>query len=127
MGINPQWLDMHRGGHHKFLPEGLLLGFQIRQMLKIVGIHLTMGQQLIGVHPIGDLDHLQIQLRIDFLYIRQDLRMGYRVHCHPQRFLGQGTEGSQQRAKHSQGQASFFEHGAVLNQALSALGIRASA
>ncbi|MOA64998.1 hypothetical protein D3C78_1912330 [compost metagenome] len=73
---------MHRCCHREIFAEGLLLRFQIRQVLEVVRVHVTVRQQLIGVHTVGDLDHFEVQLRVDFLYVRQNLRMRHRVCRH---------------------------------------------
>lgn len=70
---------MHRGRHREFLAERLLLRFQIRQVLEVIGVDITVYQQLIGVHTVGDFDDFEVELRIDFLDIREDLRVGHRV------------------------------------------------
>ena len=111
LGINAQRLDMHGRGHGKFLPQSLLLRLQIRQVLGVVGIDISVGQQLVGVDAAGEFDHLDLQFRVDLAHVFQNLRMGHRVCCYSQGFQRQCIVRRQQAAEHRQGQSCLFEHG----------------
>jgi hypothetical protein len=58
---------MYRGGDGKGFTQRFFLAFQVRHMLEVVGIHIAVGQQFIGVNAAGQLDDFQIEAGIDFL------------------------------------------------------------